>query len=396
MNTYSEVPKDASDLIPEAEPKLFSILDTEIFSEILEADSCQNSGRKDREPTVKKRTIVRKSKPFQPIIMMFILIIGILPLSAQFSGSVKFGTEYTDNAYQLSEFDINRFENGSTELDFVNNSDDVMLSTTLAGKYDLHYRWWLIQPGVGIHASQNLLNPDKQKADFTGSLKIMRRLGDLEVAYGYFPYIYLRDYRDTNGSELFEKFSYAKNQYRLRANLRPSKPVVVSLEYIRDEYFYNEHFTEFDGSQDTWKLGGKYSFPLFNVDASYAFKNFETEIASTQVNPEDASFESNVYAFGFQLKKMPLDTKYPKVTWRPDLNLSYEERFFQGLDSWHIGRTDKIYNTDASFQFYFGSDWNINLDYSHAFRNVDAVNTSVRKYKEYTENRFGIFAGYSF
>jgi len=163
-----------------------------------------------------------------------------------------------------------------------------------------------------------------------------------------------------------------------------------------EEHLYNKYFTEYDGDIVTWTLDLQHSFPTFYLNAAYGFKVYEIEKDFRYDNAEDASYESNIFSFGLLMKKMPLDSKYAHISWRPELDLSFEERFFQGSGTWHAGRTDDINTTTGTLHFYFGQDWNINLDYSHIFRNVDAINSSVRKYKEYSENRFGVSAQYRF
>ncbi len=344
------------------------------------------------------RTAYRKSKPFQPIIMItaFFIMWLAIPLTAQMSTSVELGSTYTDNAFQLSEYDINRFETDNPELKFIKASDDVIINAKIFGAYDMQWHWWQIQPSLQVNGARNILNPDKQKIDVTTGLKISRKLGEFGIFYGYYPNVYLRDYIDTGGTNQLQAFEYAKNQYKANLKLKPFKKSTASLEFKREDYFYNKYFTEFDGAVDTWSLGWQQSLPTFYLDAEYAYRVYETDSGSIINNSEDASYESNVYSFGLLMKKMPVDSQYPELLWRPELKLGYEQRYFQGSDSWHAGRTDIINNTDASLQFYFGENWNFNLDYSHIFRNVDAVSSSVRKYKEYSENRYGISARYQF
>jgi len=347
---------------------------------------------------VPKRKATRKCKPFQPLIMTLTMLLLwlTLPLCAQFSGWVELGSAYTDNAFQLSGYDIRRFETGNPELKFAKASDDVILHAKLNAAYELQWHWWHFQPSLQINSAQNVLNPDKQKLDATAGVIISRRLGEIGLYYGYYPNVYLRDYIDTGGTNQLQAFAYAKNQYRADLQLKPLKKSTATLEFKREDFFYNEYFTEFDGKIETWKLGWQQSLPTFYLDASYAFRVYETDADKIVTASEDASYESNIYSVGIQMKKMPVDTKYPNLLWRPELKLGYEQRYFQGSDNWHAGRTDIINNTDATLQFYFGSNWNINLDYSHIFRNVDAIDSSVQKYKDYSENQCGVSARYRF
>ena len=345
-----------------------------------------------------KKPTTRKSKPFQPIIMC--LTFGMLcfsaMLSAQLSTSVELNSVYSDNVFQLSDYDIQRFEAANPELKFIQATDDVSIGAKINLAYEMQWHWWKIQPSLQINSAMNVLNPDKEKTDGSVGLKVSRRLGEMGIYYGYYPNVYLRDYIDTGGTGVLQAFEYAKNQYKADLKVKPFKKSTASIEFKREDFFYNEYFTEFDGTTDSWTLGWQQSLPTFYLDGAYSYKVYETDNASNISLSEDASYESNVYSIGLLMKKMPLDSKYPTITWRPSLNLSFEQRYFQGTDSWHAGRTDNIDNTDATIQVYFGENWNLNLDYSHIFRNVDAMNPSVSKYKEYSENRFGISARYLF
>jgi hypothetical protein len=247
-----------------------------------------------------------------------------------------------------------------------------------------------------INAYQHILNTDKQRFEALAGIKVSRKYGELGLSYGYYPENYIRYYKDTDGSGEQEKYSYEKNLYRAELKVKPLSKTTLSLDYRFEDYFYNKYFTEFDGDITTWTVGLQQSFPTFYLDASYGFREYQTEKGKEFDNPEDASYESDIYSFGIMIKKMPIDSRYPNIYWRPNLDLRFEERYYQGSDNWHSARTDNINRTDTSLMFYFGEQWNINLDYSHIFRNVDAPYSSVRKYKEYSENRFGVSVKYLF
>jgi len=383
-------------IIPGTNQNNVTIAESDAASIKIAPDSLSGSDDSNTEAKAAfRRTAVRRGRTFHPIIMILTLIFLCLTstLLGEFYGSVDLGVRYTDNAFQLSEYDLNRYE---YDLEFVHQSDDVVLNTLLFAAYQTHWRWWKIQPFAQSNMSQNLLNPAKQRFDIMGGIKVIRKLGEAGVYYGYYPDIYIRDYNDSDGTNEMEKFSYDKNLYRADLKVRPLKNSTVSLDYRLEKLYYNEYFTEFDGDIDTWTLGWQQSFPTFYIDASYGFKQYQTDKQNTLDNPEDASYESNIYAFGILLKKMPLDDRYPYVQWRPELDLRFEERYFQGSDSWHAGRKDNINTTTGALHFYLGETWNLKLDYSHIFRNVEAAYSSVRKYKEYSENRFGITARYKF
>ncbi len=336
-----------------------------------------------------------KSRWLLIAVSMLALMLSAGALKGQFSGFVDMGAAYTDNAFQLSEFDLDRNEAGHPDLEFVDSADDVILSTILYGTYRTHYRWWEIRPLLQFNGSQYLLNPDKQRVDFLAGLKVSRRLGEAGIYYGYTPEYYIRNYLDKDGSGDSERYSYEKNLYRADLKLKPFQKSTASLEYRFEQYYYNKFFTEYDGDITTWTLGWEQSFPGFYLNGSYGYRVYDADEADFDT-PEDASYESNIYNAGILIKKMDLDSRYPDIQWRPELALRFENRYYQGSDDWHAARTDNLNSTTATLHFYFGDDWNINLDYSYFFRNVDAATSSVSKYKEYGENRFGFDVRYYF
>jgi hypothetical protein len=367
------------------------------------SDDITETGRQEKKNADKEagsntgKKGFRKSKSFQPIILIitFALLLFAPQLYGQFYGSIEQGITYTDNAYQLSDYDLQRNEQANPDLDFINSADDAILKTKLNLSYDTRWHWWAIQPSLQFGGTRYVLNSEKQRFDFATALRISRKLGSLGISYAYSPEIYIRNYNDTGGTGNSEEFSYTRNLYKADLNLKPFKASTVSLEYSLEQQFYNEYFTEFDGDVTIWTLAWKQSLPVFYAEASYGYKVYDTASGNID-NPEDASYESNILDLSILIKKMQVDSRYQTVTWRPELNLQFEERFYQGGDAMHRGRTDNLNTTTAILHFYFGEEWNLNLDYSHIFRNVDAVDLNVRKYKEFSESRFGINAKFLF
>ncbi len=315
-------------------------------------------------------------------------------LTAQFSGFFELGAAYTDNAFQLSSHDLQRNEDGHPDLEFVESADDAIMHSLLYGTYHTQWRWWQIRPLGQISTQQYLLNPSKQRFDFLAGLRVSRRLGELGLFYGYTPEVYVRDYADGGGTEQPEGFSYEKNLWRADLKAYPFRRSTATLQYKLEDFFYNQYFTEYDGDIQTWTFGWQQNFPAFYLDGAYAYKVYETDEPLQNGAPEDASYEANVFTAGLLIKKMELDARYPDVQWRPELDLRFETRYYQGGDDWHAGRTDNLNTTTAAFHFFFGDRWNIKLDYSHLFRNVEALTSSVSRYKEFSENRYGLSVRY--
>lgn len=357
------------------------------------------------EPTSNEtKSISRKAqrsmsaKKLRPIILLISLVLfwGVSSLSAQFEGSVSLGTRYSDNVFQLSENDLDDFNADEPDMDFVKTSDDLTLMTNVDLGYSFYYKWWKITPSVSATVTQNVSNKEKYRRDGLVRLRLDRYYWNFTALYGYYPRTYLRDYVDTDGTDELEQFSYARDLYRADLNLRPFKNSSLRLHARHEIYRYNEYFTEFDSKATTYGIGWRQNFPYFGLEAGYNYRVLDNENNVTEPL-DDSSYESNEYSGLILLKKMPLDDSKPKgVTWQPSLELSYEERFFQGMNEWYGGRTDQIYTTRASINIELSKAWNINLDYSHDFRNIDSPNSAVRRAKEYGENRLGAFVKYEF
>ncbi|MDZ4121735.1 MAG: hypothetical protein U1C33_04900 [Candidatus Cloacimonadaceae bacterium] len=340
----------------------------------------------------------RPTKPFRPIILCFTLIILFTAgySYAQIGGSVSLGASYTDNVFSLSDYDFDRFDANHANLEFVETTDDLNAFTLIDLNYPLRYRWWKIEPSLAVNISNNIINTEKYRRDVLARVRVERYHWNATMIYGYYPHIYVRDYVDNDGTGELENFSYERNLYRADANLRITRTSTIRLHGRYENYYYNEYWTEFDGDATTVGLGLRHSFPLFTVNGMYYFRAFDTKLDGDS-DFNDSTYESDRYYFDFALKYMPLNDSEPRgATWRPKLSLSYEERYYQGLDTWYGGRVDKIYNTTGGIDLNINAKWNISLDYSHIFRNVDSPNESVLRLKEYAENRFGATVKYNF
>lgn len=339
------------------------------------------------------RRINRRVRYFRPIIMSFCLLLAFpLLLSAKLTGFATITTGYTDNLFQLSEYDLGRFDRHVSTLDYVETTDDASLTMRVELGYPLHYRWWKVTPKLGGNISQNISNTDKYRRDAYGAISIARYYWDLDAKYTYSPYIYYRHFQDHDGTGELEKYSYSRNQYDLRAAVRPLKGLQIKGKVCLQDLYYNEFFTEADGRATSFELGSSYRFPVFTIDAAYAFKQFDND---TPAGEDDSSYDSNIYKAKLTLARMPLsDTS--KTTWQPYLGINYEQRYFQGAGSLYNARADYIYILSTGFGFRFSPTWNLSLDYTHRFRNVESNSSEVLRLKEYSENRLGASLRYNF
>lgn len=313
-------------------------------------------------------------------------------LTAQITGSVSIYANYSDNAFQLSDYDFDRYNSDHRLLDFVETTDDVNLGTQIEIGYPLHYRWWKFTPSVVANINQNLSNTEKYRRDSTVKLRIDRYYWYLIARYQYQPHIYFRDFSDDDGTDNLENYSYSRNTTRADLAIRPLRNTTVKANFRVEDYRYNEFFTEADGQALTGGLGISYRFPTFTVDAGVDYRTYDNDNRTTEA---DASYDANIYKAKLTMPRMPVsDTGH--MTWQPSLGINYQEKFYQGGGSWYGGRADYTYSMTAGFEWFFNPRINLSLDYSHVFRSVESNNSSVVQLKEYSENKFGASVNYKF
>ena len=349
--------------------------------------------RKPPKPSPKPRA-VSLLRPFRPILLSLVLFLGLAHSSAhaQLTGSVSVSTSYSDNVFTLSDYDLSRFDDDHSLLSFVKTTDDLTLGTKVELAYPLHYRWWKITPSVTGTISQNVSNTTKYRRDAAIKLRVDRYYWNLSAQFAHHPHIYFRDFTDTDGSYKLENYSYSRDIYRADLAIKPFKNTTLKANYRIEEFRYNEFFTEADGKATQTGLAVAYRFPALTLDAGYDYRTFDNE---NLVNTKDGSYDANIYHGKLTLPKMPISDD-GKIMWQPSLALNYQQRYYQGDGSWYGGRADYLYTMKAGFQWYFSSQLNLSLDYSHIFRNVESNNEDVLRLKEYGENRFGAVINYKF
>ncbi|MDD2543733.1 MAG: hypothetical protein PHC57_04845 [Candidatus Cloacimonetes bacterium] len=359
-------------------------------------DPMQEPKQTDEKRVRTPRGLTRR-KNFRPIILCFAFcLFALTNLSANLEGEISLGLGYSDNVFQLSDYDFQRFDDEHPNLDYVETTDDLTMSMRIDLAYPLHYRWWKFTPSVTGTISQNISNTDKQRQDAILRFRIDRHYWSFTSLYGYYPYIYYRHFNDSDGSDELEKYAYERNLYRTELVLRPHKNVTAFGNIRYEELYYNKYFTEADGDILTTELGARYSFPSFSLQGSYSYKDYQAE-GWKDLQANDGSYQSNVFRGVLRLKAMPINGESTrKSSWQPYLELSREDRFYQANDSWYGGREYNSTNTKAGVNVKLSPKWNLSLDYLHIFRNVDSPNGSVLRLKEFSENRLSATVKYKF
>ncbi len=363
----------------------------EVFPDI--SDHTKN----EEDKKVRKPRSLGRKKNFFPIIMCLLVFLIVIERGhAQIETELSLGLSYTDNVFQLSDYDISRWKNDHPNLDFAETTDDLNIATRIDLAYPIPYRWWTFTPSVTASINQNISNTDKYRHDALLRLRVDRHYWSLITLYGHYPYVYYRHYTDSDGTSELEKYSYQKDLYRAELLLRPIKNLTGIANIRHENLRYNQYFTEADGNRLTTEIGARYAFPSFSLQGSYSYRSHECT-GFEDLDADDGSYDSNIYRGVLRLKSMPLSgTSTKKQSWRPSLELVKEDRYYQGDGSWYGGRVYQIYNVKAGLDFKLDPKWNLSLDYLHIFRNVDSPNESVLRLKEFSENRLSAMVKYKF
>jgi len=355
-------------------------------------------GQKQNEPKrIRGTRSLTRRKNFRPIILCFMMmVIFRTGLHAALEGEISVGLGYTDNVFQLSDYDMARWDNEHETLSYVQTTDDLNISTRLDLAYPMQYKWWNFTPSVSGVITRNVSNTDKRRQDTLLRFRVDRHYWSASALYGYYPEIYYRHFNDSDGTGELQKYSYERNLYRADVILRPIKNVTAFGNFRYEDLYYNQYFTEADGNTMTTELGARYSFRTISVQGSYSFREYKAD--SDQVpGANDGSYESNIYKGVLRYKMMPIvGNSTAKTGWQPYLELSREDRYYQGNDDWYGGREYSSTNTKAGINVKLSPKWNLSLDYLHIFRNVDSPNESVTRLKEFSENRLSAMVKYKF
>lgn len=329
-------------------------------------------------------------------LLFLILLALIIPLQARLTLDFASNFSYDTNVFQLSDYDMDRYEDGETTLSYIESTDDIIWDSSLKMQYQYRWNSLRIRPMVKAAASRYLSNQDKSNANLLGTLTLMHPKADLNLSYGYYPDNYLRKYKDKDGTELYEKFQYDKNMLKADAYLDVTRHESLYLYFKSEDYFYNRYFTEYDGTATTLGLGWRHSIPQFTLSGTYFYRDFESNAGTDFTDDSgDAAYESNIYDIGITWKNWkPMIASNP-VNIRPSFSLSWEDRYYQGTDTFHNGRQDAMLNIGAGLLVPVHKNLDISLDLSHTVRNVSSNSLSVPRYKEYKESSISLGFSYT-
>ncbi len=325
---------------------------------------------------------------YKKICFLLILLFLITLLPANTKLNVKYSLQYDNNLFNLSENDINRYKNGLA-YSYIESSDDLVNIVQLGVSDVYRFKGIRFAPFIRNSFTANLNNSDKNSWSLLlGSNNRWNNLR-FNLSYGYYPNNYVRKYRDTDGTNSYEKFDYFKMMYRFTGSYS-FHDLIHPQFYIKYEYYHhNKYFTEYDAPALTTGIGWRLNASFITTDLFYYFRTYNTESKHQQIqyiidNEKDASYDSNIYEIKMRTKRF-----YSILTdYRLYMSYKLEDRYFKAdfpliIDPFHVSRNDIISTINIGSDLWFVKNLNFNLDLKYTFRNVNSDYETVIKSKEY-------------
>jgi len=307
---------------------------------------------------------------------------------------------YNDNVFSLSEYDRQRFDEGNQALtSFVDSADDLIVNPYIRGRYPVNLGEYTVTPYINLNYYQYLNNSEKTNYSILSGLFNSYGNFNLNLYYGYYADLYVRDYSDTDGTEEYENFIYEKNLYRLYSYFSLGRLDTPLLYLQVEDYYHSENFTEYDGTATTFGLGWRRSFPTFYLRFFYYYRDFAAantdyvlEDVTSNDRITDPTYESNIYDFQFRNKLVNLSEDHQI---RPYFGFRFENRFYTtdlpvNVSPFQSTRNDKRYRFSAGCEFYLIDNFIITLDYNYFLRDSYSDNDSVAKYKDYSQQSISV------
>jgi len=334
-------------------------------------------------------------------------------LFAQFDLSLESRWDYNNNAFNLSDSELDQFDDGHTDFNYIESSDDLVTTNSARLRYTYEKKRvsYAISSRLGYNHYFN--NNDKNSVSSYSALAYRSRKIDLNLGFGYYPDNYLRKYEDHDGTGELEEYSYDKTLYKFDGNYRLSRKNYLNYYAKYEQYFYNEYFTEQDGDAMTFGLGWRHSFPTFYLDLMYYYRLMETDNHidnasgisdwESMKDYRDASYDANIFSIKFTNKRVRL-TK--KIELRPYISYTIEKRYYitdlpvshpqaGSIDPIHSTREDSKYNLDLGVFFYLTKKLNISLDYTHIYRKVSSDYKPLADLKDYVKDSISVTFSYN-
>ena len=314
---------------------------------------------------------------------------------------------YDNNILRYSDKYVARFDNREDEGRFhINTRDDLILVSSIRASATMKLNGSLNTTGaVDVRRRTYTHNPIKNWSYFSISLRQdLSKQTAAQIGYNYIPGFYVRHYRDDDWVKehgytpiSFQSYDFKKDeiggwvQYALFSGTR----VRALFSYMR--YFYNEHFTEYDGKNSLFGIQLYQTIHKnFRVNG-----RFEVVYSRGEGNVDmDPSFDDNTFLLGAELQLPKVFGRTNSVGIDGEYSLRYyTSTHFLELDQNHAGRQDFDYRLSATYTFELLDNLELALNYAWHRRDTETSAAQNATYlsdeKDYRQYQIGLEAKYT-
>ena len=342
-------------------------------------------------------------------LILFIIIIANL-LTAHnfiFNSDFLFETTYNSNILNLSQNDLDRFDNGNEPNKFsLKTSDDLVTSAKvgLSLKHRLMAGHTQINK-ITIKYKKYLNNnfEDNYYLEFSLKQFLSKKL-NFGIYYYYYPETYVNRYDSVLDPEnIFRDFTYSKNNYIGKVNYKLNSKFQFNYKFGFSQLFYNEYFTEYDANNIENKIGIKI-IPVswISINSNYTYKISDAKAGDAFSDSQQVTIIKNP---SYRADLFDLLINFPKIisllSNPVDLGLSikYEHFYFQSnneLNEYHYGREDKILAFNSNTKYKISEKISLKYFYKYKTRETNSPYIIVEVDKEYTLYKTGFSINFSF
>jgi hypothetical protein len=355
-------------------------------------------------------------------LLMTIMILSVLTIqnvAAQkadkpFHKSLKlqmsFGPEYDSNILKYSDTYIEKFKSGHDKGRFHTSTYDGIILRGSVGIAEVFQIFNKRETEISLDFTRReyLMNSIKTWNSINTSLaQDITRNANIELFYNFIPYFYVRHYRDDdwveilgNSPETYQAYSFSKENFGMF--VRYSFPGDARIRFMvsQSNYFYNEHFTEYDSRNYSAGLRIYHSFRKKNKTTlglqfeSSKTKDLDPLIYTLEYYP-DASYKSGEVYVGF-IRVLPQIKRYNHQL---ELSCNYEKRIYTSshyyrYDPIHSGRVDDKIDLLFEYQLKINKNMILAAYYKHIERflnnSIEENKTFLKEEKAYSQNQAGI------
>ena len=333
---------------------------------------------------------------------VFFLVVG--SMFARWSGwrsnvAVEFG--YNDNAAQLTDTEIELFENGDPKWLRLESTDDGFTRAGIDFEYRFRFGDIRAVTGCDYRFTKYLLDSERDYHFVRPFVDI--RAGDFrcEAAIAAMPGYAAAIYGDVDLPDepnVWAKYSMVRGELDARYEVFPKHSFGVAAKIERDKY--NDYFPEYDGTSyrigPTWRWSGPVYLKLHYVYRTYKARGYDTDGETLESSDEtDISYIEDRFE-GYISRDVEILGKdcLLGASWNLSHRFYTSEKPFS-MDYIHIGRRDRRADIEPFFSVEIIDRIECTLSYKFTVRDADSPYFDLDPVKDYSRSIVGVKFDYS-